>query len=176
VATPEDKGNRSEVITRSSYDTWGEGSLSASKMKRVMPFEIIVADDPPPAECESILASLKAYNEMRGGPANYRTIAVLLRDVASGETIGGLWGRAAYNWLHIDLLFIPEQLRGEGLGTRLVRQAEEIGIEGGLIGVWVDTFEFQAPGFNQKLGYEVFGVLPDHPRGRHHFFLHKRLQ
>jgi hypothetical protein len=37
-------------------------------------------------------------------------------------------------------------------------------MERGHSGVWVDTFEFQAPGFYQKLGYEVFGVLPDHPR------------
>jgi hypothetical protein len=42
--------------------------------------------------------------------------------------------------------------------------------------VWVDTIEFQAPDFYQKLGDEVFGVLPDHPRGRRWFFLHKRFQ
>jgi ribosomal protein S18 acetylase RimI-like enzyme len=42
--------------------------------------------------------------------------------------------------------------------------------------VWVDTFKFQAPGFYQKLGYEVFGVLPDYPRGRRCFFLHKRFR
>ena len=145
-------------------------------MKRVMPFEIIVADDPLPAYRESILNPLRAYNERRGGPANDRTVAVLVRDVTSGETIGGLWGRSAYDWLHIELLFIPEQLRGEGLGTQVIRQAEQIAIEGGLTGVWVDTIEFQAPGFYQKLGYKVFGVLPDHPRGRQHFFLHKRLR
>jgi GNAT superfamily N-acetyltransferase len=141
-----------------------------------MQFQIIVADEPPPAERESILDALRAYNEMRGGPANFRTMAVLLRDAESGETVGGLWSRSAYDWLHIDLLFIPEPLRGGGLGTRLVRQAEAIAQERGHIGVWVDTFEFQAPEFYQKLGYEVFGILPDRPRGRRQFFLYKRLQ
>jgi GNAT superfamily N-acetyltransferase len=113
---------------------------------------------------------------MRAGPSGYRTLAVLLRDRQSGETIGGLWAWSAYDWLRIDLLFVPEQLRGEGLGTRLVRQAEAVALERGLIGVWLDTFEFQALGFYQKLGYEVFGVLPDHPRGQRCFFLHKRFQ
>jgi GNAT superfamily N-acetyltransferase len=141
-----------------------------------MPFEIVVADDPPPAERESIRAPLSAYNEMRGGPANYRAMAILLRDAESGETIGGLWGWSVYDWFRIDLLFVPEQLRGEGLGTRLVRQAEAIARERGHIGMWVDTFDFQAPGFYQKLGYEVFGVLPDHARGHRCFFLYKRLQ
>jgi GNAT superfamily N-acetyltransferase len=138
-----------------------------------MQLEMIVADDPPPTAREAILRPLRAYNEMRGGPANDKTMAVLLRDIETGETVGGLWGRLAYDWLHIELLFIPEQLRGEGLGTRLVRQAEAIVQERGHIGVWVDTLEFQAPGFYQKLGYEVFGILPDRPRGRRQFFLHK---
>ena len=139
-----------------------------------MQFEIIVADDPPPAEREVILDALRAYNESHSGPANYGTWAVLLRDAQSSETIGGLWALSAHNWFRIDLLFIPEQLRGEGLGTRLVRQAEAIARERGHIGIWLNTFE--APGFYQKLGYEVFGVLPDHPGGRRRFFLHKRLQ
>ena len=135
-----------------------------------MQFEIIVADNPPPAERDSILNPLRVYNEMRGGPSGYWTLAVLLRDLQGGETIGGLWARSAYDWLRIDLLFIPEGLRGEGLGTRLVRHVEAIALERGLTGVWVDTFEFQAFGFYRKLGYEVF------PRGQRCFFLHKRFQ
>jgi hypothetical protein len=57
-----------------------------------MQFEIIVADEPPPAERESNLDPLRAYNEMRGGPACHRTMAILLRDAESGKTIGGLAG------------------------------------------------------------------------------------
>jgi GNAT superfamily N-acetyltransferase len=138
-------------------------------------FEIVVADNPPPEERQAILEPLRAFNETRAGPSGYRTLAVLLRDTESGKTIGGLWARLSYGWLHIDLLFVPEKLRGEGVGTGLVRQAETVALEGGHIGVWVDTHEFQALGFYQKLGYEVFGVLPDHPRGQRHFFLYKRL-
>jgi GNAT superfamily N-acetyltransferase len=141
-----------------------------------MQFEFVVLDKPPPREREAILAPLNAYNDMRGGPSGYRTLAVLLRDLESGKRIGGLWGWSAYDWLRIDLLFVPEQLRGQGLGTRLVRHAEAIALERGNIGVWLDTFEFQAPGFYQKLGYEVFGVLPDHPRGQRSYFLHKRFR
>ena len=43
----------------------------------------------------------------------------------ASKTIGGLWGRSAYEWLFVELLFIPEELRGQGLGTTLLRQAEE---------------------------------------------------
>jgi GNAT superfamily N-acetyltransferase len=166
------------VVERHSRVPWGRTItfLRQARESAEMQFEMIVTDNPPPAERASILDPLNAYNEMRGGPSGYRTLALLLRDLKSGETIGGLWAMSAYDWLRIDLLFVPDQLRGEGLGTRLVRQAEEIALERGHVGIWLDTFEFQAFGFYQKLGYEVFGVLPDHPRGRPHFFLHKRFQ
>jgi GNAT superfamily N-acetyltransferase len=145
-------------------------------MSSEMQFEMVVADNPPPEEREAILEPLRAFNESRAGPSGYRTLAVLLRDPEGGKTIGGLWGRLSYGWLHIDMLFVPEKLRGERVGTRLVHQAEAFALEHGQIGAWVDTHEFQALGFYQKLGYEVFGVLPDHPRGQRHFFLQRRFQ
>jgi hypothetical protein len=37
------------------------------------------------------------------------------------------------------------------------------------------SFSFQAPGFYQKLGYEVFAVLEDHPRQHRDYYLCKRL-
>src|ERR687895_641197 len=79
------------------------------KLSAEMPVEIVVADNPPPAEREAILEPLRAFNEMRAGPSGYRTLAVLLSDLESGKTIGGLWGRLSYGWLHIDMLFVPEK-------------------------------------------------------------------
>jgi hypothetical protein len=39
----------------------------------------------------------------------------------------------------------------------------------------LDSYDFQAPGFYQKLGYEVFAVLEDHPRHHRNYYLRKRL-
>jgi hypothetical protein len=40
--------------------------------------------------------------------------------------------------------------------------------------VWLDSFSFQAPGFYKKLGYSVFGTLPDFPKGETRYFFSKR--
>lgn len=40
---------------------------------------------------------------------------------------------------------------------------------------WLDTFEFQASAFYERLGYECFGVLNDHPIGHTYYFMYKRL-
>lgn len=53
--------------------------------------------------------------------------------------------------------------------------AEAIAHDKGCVGVWLDTFSFQAPDFYQKLGYSVFGELKDYPPGYSRFFLQKRL-
>jgi len=41
--------------------------------------------------------------------------------------------------------------------------------------VWLDTFEFQARGFYERLGYTCFGELKNYPTGSR-FFMSKRLQ
>jgi GNAT superfamily N-acetyltransferase len=73
------------------------------------------------------------------------------------------------------MLFVPEGLRGQGLGTSLIRQAEEIARARNCSGVWLDTFDFQALPFYQKLGYTIFGELKDHPRGISQYWLQRRL-
>jgi GNAT superfamily N-acetyltransferase len=52
--------------------------------------------------------------------------------------------------------------------------AEEEGRRRGCTAVWLDTFEFQARPFYEKLGYSNFGTL-DYPAGFKRFFLQKAL-
>jgi GNAT superfamily N-acetyltransferase len=101
-------------------------------------------------------------------------LGVLLKD-DSGNTVGGLTGRWYYGWLFVELLFVPEALRGQDFGTRIMREAERYALEQGLVGIWLDTFGFQARGFYEKLGYTLFGELPDYPAGHSRYFLQKRL-
>ena len=52
--------------------------------------------------------------------------------------------------------------------------AEAEGRRRGCAIVWLDTFEFQARPFYEKLGFTVFGTL-DYPAGFKRFFLQKSL-
>jgi GNAT superfamily N-acetyltransferase len=133
--------------------------------------QVIEHDDP--AERDAILNRLIAYNLKSAPDPKYQLLGLLLKD-EHGATIGGLWGRSAYEWLFVELLFVPEPLRGGGTGTRLMQQAEDIARQRNCSGVWLDTFDFQALPFYQKLGYTVFGELKDHPRGMSQHWLQKR--
>jgi GNAT superfamily N-acetyltransferase len=139
-----------------------------------MPPSISMTSSPSDTDRKAISEGLHAYNEGQTGPTGHETVAVLLKS-EEGDTVGGLWGRRYYDWLFIELLFVPANLRGQGFGRQLMRQAEAVARERSCLGVWLDTFGFQAPEFYRKLGYEAFGELPNQPRGSRRVFLRKLL-
>lgn len=67
-----------------------------------------------------------------------------------------------------------ELIRGQGVGRQLLGRAEAEAAARGCRNAHLDTFSFQARGFYESLGYEVFGALGDYPPGHSRYFLHKR--
>jgi GNAT superfamily N-acetyltransferase len=130
-----------------------------------------VADE---AVRRAIAAPLVAFNESRAGPSGYRALVVELRD-PEGAVVGGLWGSTGYGWMYVQLLAVPESLHGQGWGSRLMALAEEEAIKRGCDAAWLDTFEFQARGFYERLGYTCFATLPEYPKGSSRYFMRKAL-
>ena len=139
-----------------------------------MPLRIERSQPPTDEERQAILLPLRAYNASKAGVSMQEPIALLVRD-DSGEILGGLYARVFYQWMFIELLSVPEQARGQGLGSKLMRMAEDVAREKECVGVWLDTFDFQAPGFYQKLGYSELGEIVDYPPGHKRLFFQKRL-
>jgi len=123
---------------------------------------------------KAIAAPLIRFNESHAGPSGGRALVIQVRD-AGGAIVGGLWGATAYGWLFTQLLVVPEQSRGQGLGQRLMAMAEAEAMKRGCHAAWLDTFEFQARGFYEKLGYSCFATLPDFPKGSSRYFMRKEL-
>ena len=138
-----------------------------------MPIAIEVADPATEADHEAVMQKLIAFNALHSS-SDYEPYALRLRDDASGEVVGGLFGRKYYGWLFVELLFVPELGRRQGLGSRMLAEAEAFARSKGCIGVWLDTFSFQAPDFYPKHGYKRFGVIEDYPKGSTRVFYRKR--
>lgn len=123
---------------------------------------------------DAIIGGLTAYNRSHVGERDSQSLAIVLRS-EQGEVLGGILGASYWGWLHIDILWVNESLRGGGYGQKLLKAAEEEGIRRGCGHIYLDTFSFQALPFYKKNGYEVFGELPDFPEGHSRYFLTKRL-
>lgn len=138
--------------------------------------KITMTDAPSDDALRTLTRLITQFNQVASGrPNDFRPLAIFLSDPETGETLGGLWGWTSFSFLHIDLLYLPESLRGTGLGRRMMNQAEEEAVQRGCHGVWLDTFSFQARGFYERLGYTVFGSIEDYPPGQSRFFLRKTL-
>lgn len=136
--------------------------------------EISATDTVSPADREAILSDLVTFNVAQTGAARPRPLSVLVRG-RNGAAHGGLIGRTGYGWLAIELFFLPEDLRGGGLGRRILGIAEAEAVQRGCHSARVETASFQALGFYQKAGYSVFGTLDRYPDQHESYVLRKAL-
>jgi GNAT superfamily N-acetyltransferase len=119
---------------------------------------------------------VRAFNAtLFAGHPEGRDLAIALRPAAAGEPVGGLVGRTSGGWLFVELLFVPERFRGQGLATRLIAMAEAEAVRRGCHSAWIDTLNGRARDLYERLGYRVFGELENYPVGSSRFFLRKSL-
>ncbi|UXY32622.1 GNAT family N-acetyltransferase [Streptomyces sp. HUAS TT20] len=113
---------------------------------------------------------------LRGTPAERELPLHVWALEESEELAGGLVGHTWTTWLHVTYLWVAERHRGSGLGSRLLAEAERIAHQNrGCRSARLETWDFQAPEFYKKQGYEVVCVIPDYPPGITEYTLTKRL-
>ena len=134
-----------------------------------------IDDQVSPADEAAVVRGLLHFNEVRLGPANDQPVRFVVRDGA-GTVVGGLLGHTRWGWLYVAKLWVDERARGQGLGTQLLAAAEDLARSRGCTDASLDTFEYQARPFYEKLGYSLFGTLEGFPPGYRQYFLRKRLQ
>jgi GNAT superfamily N-acetyltransferase len=138
--------------------------------------KITLTDAPTPRMWRPIVEGLvKFNNSCTGKPETQRPLVILLSDPQSDEIVGGLYGSTIFSCLRVDLLFVPESMRRSGIGRKLMAEAEAEALQRGCLTATLETFSFQAPGFYERLGYSVVGIVDDCPPGHSRIFLTKRL-
>jgi GNAT superfamily N-acetyltransferase len=137
--------------------------------------KIVLTDMPDDADTAVIAEGLRAYNTSKAGYDDYRQIAVLVTDPETGKVVGGLYGSSSRGQLRIDRFFLPEGLRRDRIGSRVLAIAEEEGCRRGCTRVTLNTMEIQAPGFYRKQGYEAAAVLECAAPGVTRYVMTKRL-
>ncbi|MAT96859.1 MAG: GNAT family N-acetyltransferase [Anaerolineaceae bacterium] len=114
------------------------------------------------------------FNKAQAGDDSANYLCFVLKG-PDDEIVGGVIGATFWNWLHVDLMWIREDVRGRGYGRQLLSLAEAEAVKRGAKHAYLDTFSFQAPNFYMKQGYEVFGELQDFPTGHQRYFMTKKL-
>jgi GNAT superfamily N-acetyltransferase len=133
--------------------------------------ELVLTDQPPDTMRDALGKGIFEFNVEKFGPAGRRPLAIMIRQ--DGKLIGGLFGRTAFRRLFVELLFVPESLRGQGVGRKLLAQAEAEAKTRGCLGLWLETLSADAHRFYLRNGLKVFGQIEDYPPGNTRYFLSK---
>ncbi len=139
------------------------------------PRALTVETEPKPEDIKFLEDGLIAFNIDKTGINDGDWLAVFIRgedDAPRGGAFGWSWGGTCY----VRYLFLAGELRGQGSGTRLMQAVEAEARARGCHQIMLDTHDFQAPEFYQKLGFEIVHRVEGYPRGHQYLTLLKRLR
>jgi len=142
-----------------------------------------ISIEPEPAEAVRavVLDGLRAFNRLHAPAPGFAPLVIAAREhggvtaAPGGDIIGGLVGETGWEWLHVELLWVAEPYRRQGIGLQLLNAAEREAWRRGARHVFLDTFEFQARDFYERQGYVIFGVQENYPPGHVRFYLRRDL-
>ena len=134
-----------------------------------------LTDSAEPNDIQAIREGLDAYDATQGAPVDWKPLYLFLRD-GRGKIVGGLTGGTYWGWLYIGRLWLVENMRSLGYGSRLLIEAEQEALKRGCHHAYLDTQDFQALRFYQKHGYTIYGELEDMPLGHTRYSLQKKLE
>jgi len=136
--------------------------------------QLNVTDAVTHQDLDEVRLGLNAFNSRFINIDEIKAIGVFVTD-EHGKKRAGLTGSTTGNWLRIDMLWVSDALRGQGVGTQLIKAAEAEARRRGCRYAQVDTASFQARPFYEKLGYSLRFSLDNYPRHHQRHYLSKAL-
>lgn len=85
-------------------------------------YKIVPIEKPEESAWGIIGGGLSKYNIEKVGDNKFKRLSYALQD-SEKEIVGGILAEVYWGWLYVDLLWVKEELRGQGYGHRLLTAA-----------------------------------------------------
>ena len=129
-------------------------------------------DAPSEGDLQAVDAGLDQHNFAVAPLADVRQFAVFASD-ESGQVIGGAVGRTWGRCCELLQLWVAQQHRSIGVGSRLLEQFEARARTRQCDVFYLTTLSFQAPEFYERHGYRVLARIDGYPDGIVKYLMHK---
>ncbi len=116
---------------------------------------------PTENDIEQIKIGMRKFNSNFIPQQKLRALGIFVED-EQGEKLAGIVAETVGNWMYIQILWVDESLRGQDVGTQLIKEAEEEAQARGCRYALVDTLSFQARPFYERMGYSMQLALEDY--------------
>ena len=136
--------------------------------------ELMVDREPRPDDIQYLENRIYEFNSSATGITDGEWLTIFVRDDGN-RMVAGISGNTWGGCLEIRQFWVEEARRRRGLGTQLLEAAEREARRRGCRQIVLSTFDFQAPAFYARHGFEIAAAIDDHPRGHRNLLLRKRL-
>jgi GNAT superfamily N-acetyltransferase len=134
--------------------------------------KIRVDTNPSQADNEFIRNSLHQFNIQQVGKEDH--YSAFATD-SNNQIIGGILTYAEISSIYVDILWVHESQRGQGIGSKLLKAIEQEAVRRKIPFSTTDTFSFQAVDFYIKNNYKQIGIVENYLEGHDRIFFRKKL-
>jgi len=135
-------------------------------------FNIEQQENPSKDDLAYVQKRFIQFNNEQSGEFPAKDLRLFAYD-SEKNIIGGLFGDIEWGWLHINIIWVDDTYRHKGIGSSLMNHAENQAKTLGVHKSYIETTDFQAMGFYEKLGYVIFAELEDQPPGHVCYYMKK---
>ena len=136
--------------------------------------KIEVLNNPEPSLIAYLDNKIAEFNWANWEVSERLPLAVQIKN-DQGEVIAGAAGRTFGDWLLINTLWVADELRGQNVGTEILKEIEAAAKKRGCNKCLLDTLNFQAMPFYEKHGYQTQWIQQDYPKTGCKYFMLKDL-
>lgn len=154
-------------------DEWRQQRAFAEEQES-LEYPMHFEQNPSSLDVDTLANGLAAYARQQKDMDPAELFYFFVKD-PEGKVLAGCKGVVFYGCVYTDLLWVCEDLRGKGLGTRLVQAAEQYGLTKGCTMATINTMDWEALDLYQSLGYEVDLAREGYKNDSTFYFLRKNL-
>jgi GNAT superfamily N-acetyltransferase len=134
----------------------------------------IVVGEPASIDRGELVDALLAYNREATGILDDQELSAFIRD-PEGSLMAGIYGWIFGGTGEVALIWVREELRGDGMGSALLTAFEQKCASLGCRQMVIRTHSFQSPGFYRAHGYVEVAAIRDYPVGHAYHLFQKAL-
>lgn len=121
--------------------------------------------------CKLINKGFTEYDKTFDLSPNYKEFSFIAKE--NDEVAGILTGKCLHDEVKISDLIVTEKFRKNGIGSKLLKSVEEYFSDKNYTSISLTTYDFQAPKFYEKCGFELEFVRENkkNPKLTKYFFV-----